>query len=120
MNEYLGCFHGDLTCGAMLQCMNGCPTTGDAAQTCLSNCLSSGSVAGQQAYYAIGDCIQQTCCPSDPAACTGTEYETCAQGAYAQQGAPCYDLVMACVNGTAVLPGLRLPIALPASVFRTR
>lgn len=117
-DEYYGCFHGDLVCGAMLSCMAACPQT---SQACLSTCITDGTVTAQKAYFAVGDCVRQQCCPSDPEACAGADYQGCAQGAFGQQGAPCYDLVAACMNDTGVLPGGgHLPIAAPAWLFEVR
>ena len=117
-SEWDGCFQGALNCAGLLQCFNGCGATDDA---CMMDCLSNTKATSQKAYYAIGACIQQQCCPTDPNQCQGTAYQTCAQGAYSQPGAPCYDLAAACMSGGAFLPGgLRLPISVPASAFFVR
>jgi len=115
--EWDGCFQGTLNCSGLLGCFQGCGATDDL---CMMDCLGKTKASSQAAYYAIGTCIQQQCCPTDPNQCQGTAYQTCAQNAYGAQGAPCYDLAAACMQGGAVLPGLHLPIALPAWMFRVK
>lgn len=92
--ERIGCFHGALPCAAIPACMNICPATGD---DCLSACITEGSVDAQLTYYAISDCTRATCCPNDPAACTGNEFAACVAASYAEGGA-CEGAVSACLE----------------------
>lgn len=114
LDTYLGCFHGELSCSAMLECMNSCAPTN---QECLGNCMAEGTANAQMTYQAIGDCIVGACCGGEQAACANNpDYETCAQGSY-QPGGVCEAAVMGCVNDLGFINGDRLPITLPAWIF---
>jgi hypothetical protein len=83
--EFLGCFHGDKTCAQVASCLDGC---GSSDQACWGDCLAEGTADVQSGFYSRADqCLVDTCCPDDTAACSTTEGQTCIQEAMDPGGA---------------------------------
>jgi len=66
MTEFRACVHGDTGCMEILDCLNTCPPT---SEICALECQVNGTVAAQEAFEALVDCVIETCGEDDSAEC---------------------------------------------------
>ncbi|MCB9540219.1 MAG: hypothetical protein H6704_28735 [Myxococcales bacterium] len=74
---------GDLGCGDILQCFQGC---GQNDQACLQGCFAQGSANGQALYQAAAMCVQANC-PNGDQACVQANCAAEVQACAADSGA---------------------------------
>lgn len=64
--EFKACAHGDKTCKDIFDCLNACAPTD---QNCALECRLTGSIAGQNSFEDVVDCIIEACPNDDTAEC---------------------------------------------------
>jgi hypothetical protein len=98
---------GTATCAETVTCMNNCPQTAEGEQ-CAMDCMQQISEAGYAKLQAIYTCIEEQCCPTDPAQCSSANpnYESCFTTA--QSGA-CQSTLQACMTDTGFMSGSQVP-----------
>jgi len=95
--QYFACFHGNDACKDVLTCMGGC-AQGDGYNACVVTCSQDGTEEAQKQLIGILQCIGQTCCPADAAACGTPEGKQCSKDAVGVGGA-CFGQVSECLMG---------------------
>ena len=126
-DPYIGCFHGNLSCQDILNCMSVCD---EADASCPSECVYAGRYEAIKAYYAIFDCIEEHCCPKDTSKCSPVEpsYEPCFNKVMNPDapenpgGGQCVPIYEACwygvpVQGIMYGPVLLLELLDPSVIF---
>jgi hypothetical protein len=89
-DEYYGCFHGDLTCLEMYLCTISCPGEGQQSQECTGACYANATVAAQQLWGDVIECLQESGymdCPPEDVQCATDTWE------------PCQPLYLECAHG---------------------
>jgi len=77
--ELTACFHGNLTCAEMYNCLNSCPND-ETGQECGSDCIGNGSIEGQAIWNDFIDCLDANGyfdCTEGDEACYQTAWDAC-------------------------------------------